>query len=231
MHAFYSSLTSIPMARSDSTKASVVQGPSASRNRNRAAAAPKDESSQSKLESFGYFRDRASTAKKDAPAFKTAFSDEDDLDFGGDEPVHFSSPPAPTGSRRLVPVPDAPPHPSLRPAGVEAVEKRKAGAMARHREQQESGRGSVVPADDDDDSGPRLALPPASPCTRRHSHGHGPHSDAAFSTDVSSSVPSDEMPQFPSSTRAWWDNLGQMSDPSEFGGVTDDEFMGGVSGL
>lgn len=137
------------------------------------------DASQTKLAAFGYFRSTARVTKD----FESSFSDEDDLDFGIDDEPALDRPE--TSSQGLQHVPEAPPHPELRPLGVREQSKRSSKAMSRHRAQQKKSSGSS-----------QTPIPP-------------PPSTLDF-TDTSSSLAEDD-PRISESTKAWWDKLGASS--------------------
>ncbi|WOO80711.1 uncharacterized protein LOC62_03G004228 [Vanrija pseudolonga] len=213
-HQLFSSLSqpsgsppSAPQAKARSSRSARTTPARASRPTRKAST------SQSKLESFGYFPANS----KSKPDFDTAFSDEEDLAFSPSsqevvEPKRSSATPRPssrTPGKRLQPVPEAPPHPSLRASGIAELKRREDEAMARHLAQQRTPRGSSTPKRKTSSS-LRTSTSPASPLwtpPRPSSFTSGRDSDStAFS---SSSLAGEDAPRISESTRQWWDRLGE----------------------
>ncbi|KAL1411661.1 hypothetical protein Q8F55_002626 [Vanrija albida] len=210
MH-LYSSLShplnSPPAPKSGSASRSTRSTPARTQRATR-----KTSTSQSKLEAFGYFP----AASKPAADFDTAFSDEEDLAFSQSsqevaEPKRsYITPrqPSRTPGKRLQPVPEAPPHPSLRPSGIAELKRREDEAMARHLAQQRTPNASAFTPQRR--TSLRTSTSPASPLwtpPRHSSFTSGRDSDStAFS---SSSLMGEDAPRISESTRRWWDRLGE----------------------
>lgn len=177
-HALYSSLSEASQLRSAPR---VRSFPRPTQNR-KTPPLPKTQSqsqTQSKLEAFGISRLRPLKTRE----FETAFSDEEDLDFEVDLDDHSLSPAV--GPFTLRVVPSAPPHPSLRAAGIREQQKRESAALERHNRQKESLRS----VHDGSSSLPMIPL-------------------AMTDGGMSSSSQSDGRLEISEDTRAWFHNLG-----------------------
>jgi hypothetical protein len=156
------------------------------------------------LEAFGYLVNN----RRETVDFATPFSDEEDLDFGHEEPL-FGSPSKSTKNSRLGPVPDAPPHPSLRSAGVREVKRRESAAMSRHRDQHRSQQ----PSGDRDSESKLIEM---------DSHGASdfeiPHMSSAWAIPApstnASSLEASDAPTLNRSTKQWWERLGERDELS-----------------
>jgi len=152
--------------------------------------------------------------RKETTDFETPFSEEEDLDFGVEE-LLFPSPPR---NSRLGPVPEAPPHPSLRSMGVREMARRDAEDMARHRTQSRQARSEAVPSNsstrsyqsnqsnDDGNLDSHLASDYEIP--HLSSEWGLPPSTNSSSLDASGF----DVPRLSASTKEWWDRLGQRDE-------------------
>ena len=163
--------------------------------------------SQPKLAAFGFFGDRP---RKTRPMeFERDWEAEEDLEFGLDEDVESShgadrsSDPRADQSKSLMrplrPVPDAPYHPSLRPAGVRELARREAALAAEN---------SVHPGAEDQDEEELF------PRTMPRSSSTDPSSLTTDEGGGGDDHKGDE------GARAWWDRIAQRRS-SEFGSASD----------
>lgn len=99
----------------------------------RASPPPSSTATQSRLAAFGFFADRPRPAKP-VRGFDEDWDDEEDLAFEFDEDEPSVEDQHGDGEREQVtmlgPVPEPPPHPSLRPAGLRELERRRRQAAA-----------------------------------------------------------------------------------------------------
>ncbi|WWC61986.1 uncharacterized protein I303_104573 [Kwoniella dejecticola CBS 10117] len=164
-----------------------------------------DEGEQVKLAAYGFFNDRApKRLKRD---FENRWEDEADIDVPEDKYSEREQAAASENGRekekqgkKMGKVPEAPYHPSLRPAGIRELERR--------RKEQVEGmkRKALIPSSDDDE-------PPLFGIDTEGNHYQN-HNQSLSTSNTSSSQTSSS--KTPGSTKDWWDNLCQRR-ASEFG--------------
>ncbi|WVW84135.1 hypothetical protein I302_106164 [Kwoniella bestiolae CBS 10118] len=201
--------TPVPNANANASTPSQVRKSTpkdSQKNKKRKSNSTTDRNEQSKLASFGFFNDKSN--RKLNREFEKRWEDEEDLDLDIPDDEVDSSPHDQEGKakrgdneskgKKLGKVPEAPYHPSLRPAGIREMERRE-----------------------------RARIEPQSPSTPkrkdilsspdRGDEREAPLFDVHHSSSLTgSSLTSSSMGKTPGSTRDWWDGLGKRRG-SEFG--------------
>ncbi|WRT66555.1 uncharacterized protein IL334_003514 [Kwoniella shivajii] len=202
-------LASTPTSHSPSPSTS-----SQNANKRKSKSRLTNEKEQSKLASFGFFGDRPK--KKLKRDFDKRWDDEEDFDFPEDKHPSSEQDKAQEGISNkgilMSKVPEAPHHPSLRPAGIQELEKR-ARASGSHSEGKPTS--SLTKKRRGTSSSPEIE-PPLFERTDSVTLVFSPGADSNdIGQSTTSSSQSDEM-KTPGSTRDWFDKLGNRRG-SEFG--------------
>ncbi|WWC89129.1 uncharacterized protein L201_004047 [Kwoniella dendrophila CBS 6074] len=222
-----------------STSSGAVKGkegrhtpPTSQKGSKRKARSSSDQNEQSKLASFGFFNDKPN--KKLKRDFENKWEDEDDLQIPEDEDgdrdernciLSNRITQDNQGNKKLGKVPNAPYHPSLRPAGIRELERRtrlddksvsEEGMKKSNFKTPPLNRKSLaLPKINGDNAAEEVEVEEEeSPSLFDNNNNYNSKNDSHSSSsqsDLSSSTF-----QTPGSTKEWWDKLGDRR-TSEFG--------------
>ena len=196
-------------------------GPSRSKKRKSEV----NDHSQARLASFGFFKDEPERAHKES--FDLGWGEEENLEFEEEREdnqghAKASTPSAhvrrssKSGGKSLLPVPDAPYHPSLRKAGIEELKRREARTRVNSNVSP-----TKTPTAKTTTTTPKTSTKATSRAQAREMKAPTPATPSlALPSDTSSSPTSSSLPPKDESARDWLEGISHRR-TSEFGSLSE----------